>query len=247
MTDTLTKWERVALSKWGSYITDVESKTILQGSALAGPPAQALEVGCEGGRWSKLLADRGWQLTCTDVDHSALSICQRKVPAARCILASSADQRVPVGSGEFSLLLCVEVAPVIHSAWFCAEAARLLKPGGVLVGVSWNSASFRGVAHRWKSSIHGANEGVFYSESYSSLRARLKDSGFQFQTETGFCWGPFSRESNSALIPIFIGIERVFLLRKFPRISPWIIFTCQKAAIGSVAEKPGEQALAGNR
>src|ERR1041384_2315947 len=83
----LTDWERVALSRWGQYVTKVEHHAITTASSMARPPGDAIEVGCEGGRWSKMLADMGWQMTCIDVDRSTLDVCQQKIPAAKCRLA----------------------------------------------------------------------------------------------------------------------------------------------------------------
>ena len=82
-----TYWERVASRRWGVYITGIEKHAILLGQELAGPPTTAFEVGCDGGRWSKLLAELGWTMTCTDVNADALAVCHKRVPDARCILA----------------------------------------------------------------------------------------------------------------------------------------------------------------
>jgi SAM-dependent methyltransferase len=166
-------------------------------------------------------------MTCIDVDEAALAVCQKKAPNARCILTKPTDRSLPLSDGEFSLLLCIEVAPVIHSAWFCAEAARVLKPGGIMVGVSWNSASFRGLASRCKNSLTGKKGGDFYVEPYSSVRSRLSAAGFAFRSELGFCWGPFSRASDSPLIPLFNSVEQVLKLSSFPQASPWVIFIAQ--------------------
>src|SRR5207245_7711329 len=146
----LTYWESAATTKWGSYLTELERQSILQGQSLAGKPTRALEVGCEGGRWSKMLADLGWQMTCIDVNRQCLDECQRKAPHAKCILANPADRAIPCDSGAVALLLCIEVAPVIQSDWFLSEAHRLLGNNGVLVGVLLNRASWRGLLTRMK-------------------------------------------------------------------------------------------------
>src|SRR4051812_31276704 len=85
----VTFWEAVAESRWGKHLTEVERHAIIQAQSLAGKPARALEVGCEGGRWSKLLSDLGWEMTCIDVDPTRLAVCQERIPRARCLLAKS--------------------------------------------------------------------------------------------------------------------------------------------------------------
>ena len=71
----VTKWERVATTRWGAYVSDVEKRAILRGHHLAGTPRTALEIGCEGGRWSKMLNDLGWQMICADINSEALAVC----------------------------------------------------------------------------------------------------------------------------------------------------------------------------
>jgi len=219
MSIELTDWERVALSRWGKYVTKVEHQSIALAASMARPPAEALEIGCEGGRWSKMLADQGWKMTCIDVDRTTLDICQQKVPAANCYLADPRDKNIPEPNAKFSLLLCVEVAPVIHSDWFLAEAARVLKPGGIMVAVAWNRKSLRGFISRRNAS---APDSPFYSESYAEWRRRAVACGFRFESERGFCWAPFSRRSNSPLVPLIVPLERAFRLDSFPSVSPWV-------------------------
>lgn len=224
----LTHWERAALSGWGRYITEIERREICAGADMALQPKRAIEVGCEGGRWSKMLADAGWSMTCIDVDANTLASCRAKVPAAECILVRPEDTQIPAGTSAFSLLLCIEVAPVIHSNWFCSEAARVLQPGGIFVGVAWNKNSLRGSMARARHRSAGVRDSFYYKESYASFRSRLVGSGFALRREIGFCWGPFGRMSNSPLIPIATAFEKNSGLRNLPRLSPWVVFIAEK-------------------
>ena len=141
----MTFWEKAATTRWGTYVTEVERRIIIEGHALAVEPARALEVGCEGGRWSKLLSGLGWMMTCIDVNAAALAACREKVPEADCILAQPSDQTLPCSSDSMALLLCMEVAPVIHSDWFLVESPACCGRAAILVGMAWNSVSLRGV------------------------------------------------------------------------------------------------------
>jgi len=108
----ITYWENVARTRWGSYITEIEKRVILKASNLAGSPTTALEIGCEGGRWSRLLAELGWNMICTDIDPNALEVCQRRIPSAKCILVDPNDSKIPYETRSVKLLLCIEVLPV---------------------------------------------------------------------------------------------------------------------------------------
>jgi hypothetical protein len=93
--DEPTFWEKIARTKWGSYLTEVEKQAILKANDLAVKPTIALEIGCEGGRWSMLLAKLGWKMICTDIDSHTLAICQRRISTAQCILVSPNDSTIP--------------------------------------------------------------------------------------------------------------------------------------------------------
>lgn len=124
-----TFWERAAHSAWGTYISEIEREAILQAHRIAGKPTRALEIGCEGGRWSKLLSDLDWEMTCTDIDANVLTLCQLRLPKARCILAEPESDQIPCETSSIGLLLCMEVPPAIKSQWFLPESCRVLHGG----------------------------------------------------------------------------------------------------------------------
>lgn len=219
-------WEGIAQRRLGRYITDVERRVFDRGIALAGGPGTAIEIGCEGGRWSSILASTGWKLICTDVDPVALGACHRRLPDAKCVLVEKSGKTFPAASGAASLLLAVEVEPVTDSDWFADEAARVLKPGGILMTTFLNSTSVRSVIH--KLLRHSSGKGAFYQRSFASKRKRLLDAGFDLLKQTGCCWIPFSRASDSPLIPFCARLEQLLGVRHFPSISPWVVVLAQK-------------------
>jgi len=227
---TLTVWEKVASTRWGTYVTEVEKRAVMKAHSLVPRPTQALEIGCEGGRWSKMLTDVGWRMTCIDVDREALEACRAKVPQAACILADRGDRTIPCDSSSVALLLCIEVAPVIQSDWFLPEAFRALNSGGIFVGVFWNRLSWRGLQARVRFRMNPGVNADFYSRSYPACRRTILGTGFRLVYEEGFCWSPFGRSSNSPLIPVFVQMERMLGLRRFTAISPWIAVIAQKPA-----------------
>lgn len=229
-TDPLTRWEKIGTgTRWGRYTTAIIEDAVRRAIRLAGTPSAALDVGCEGGRWSLLAAEAGWSLTCTDVDADVLRLCAHRLPEATCILVSPTDTTLPCGDGTISLLLCLEVNPVMDSDWFMAEARRVLRPNGVMVGVLLNRLSLRGQLVRAKQSL-GLASMSFYRWTYPGWRRRMQGTGLQIEHAEGFCWFPLSRASNSSLTSTFERLERVLGLRRIPFLSPWIVFIARARA-----------------
>src|SRR2546425_7136263 len=174
----ITFWEHVAARKWGRYISDIEMQTILRAHRIAGDPATALEIGCDGGRWSQLLSESGWDLICIDVDRQTLGICQKRIPRAKCVLVHPDDRILPCAAGSLQLVLCMEVNSVIESDWFVPEAHRTLKDGGVVVGVCWNRRSLRGMWVRATGLLRTDTRNRFYQVAYVRWKRKLRDVGF---------------------------------------------------------------------
>lgn len=221
-----TRWERVAESAWGQYISGVQRHLISYAQARATTGRDALEIGPDGGRWSRMLADVGWQMTCIDVNPEALELCQQRIPEANCIQADTRDTSLPVSSDAFDLQLCIEVGPVIQSDWILAESFRVLKPGGIFVGIFWNRNSLRGLFS--DATCRLRSEFSFYSQAYLPWRRKLLAQGFEMIHEEGLCWFPFPRQSNSPLIPACVELERALGLNRLIRFSPWVMFIAEK-------------------
>jgi SAM-dependent methyltransferase len=225
---TPTYWDKVNYAKWGQYLLRIERASILKAHALAGRPATAIDIGCGSGNWSELLSTLGWQLVCIDVDQQSLDTCKIRTPGAACILADPSANVITAESNSARLLLCVEVEIILQD-WFQAEVLRVLADGGIFVGVCWNRSSLRGLAWRLKHFPKNAHsKPAYYQLQYASWRSKLVRAGFEFLHEEGFCWPPFQRSSNSFLIPAFAKMERLLLLNRWIRCSPWIAFIARK-------------------
>jgi SAM-dependent methyltransferase len=225
----MTRWDKVALTRWGEYVIAVEKRVILQAQQTAAPPAKALDWGCGSGRWSKLLHELEWQMTCVDVDAEALEICRQNVPAGRHILAERTARRVDCPDQSMRLLLCVEVGPVIERDWFLAEAHRILQRGGLLVSVWWNRHSCRGLACRLKYRLTANKDAEnYYNHSFGEQKRELVKAGFEISMAEGFCWWPFGRSSDSRWIPFFVRLERWLRLNRCVALSPWVMVIARK-------------------
>jgi SAM-dependent methyltransferase len=226
--DDSNEWDRVATSRWGAYVTDIERRAVLRAHEVVRGPGVGLDLGCGAGRWSRLLVDRGWQMVCTDVNAQALRICQRRIPSARCIQRLPEEDTLPCASGSIDLLLCIEVPPVMKSDWFLRESRRVLRAGGTVVAVCWNMLSGRGLFCHARA--RAGLDTDFYNTAYLTWKRKVSENGFRVVHDEGFCWFPHRRNSNSGLVPYSISLERLLGLRKVVALSPWVVVVLQKIA-----------------
>lgn len=220
-------WEDFSRRRWGNYISEIEAETIRFAHQTLGQPSTALEIGAEGGRWSKLLFDLGWQVTCTEIDPVALAVCQQRIPESRCILVDQDSTEFPCESNSQALVLAIEVHELVEQEWFAREVQRVLKPDGLFVGVFQNKHSWRAVLNL-KSILTGTMK--HYTAGYLPWRKKTAALGFKFLREEGICWMPFGRMSDSPLIPAATYLEKALCLRRMTAVSPWIVFAAKNCS-----------------
>ena len=228
-----TFWETIAEeTRWGQYLTAIEREALITAQSLAGEAGTVLEVGCEGGRWSLILSQLGWKNICADVDPTVLALCQQRIPTAQCVQVDPRATRLPCKTATLDLLLCIEVPPVMEGEWINGEAQRTLRAGGFFVGVFMNRLSWRAIAVRartaLKAHMSGNQSQPLYNRSYAYWKETLQRHAFTMVYERGCCWFPFSRSSNSSIIPACVSMEQRFGLQTLTRFSPWIVFVAQK-------------------
>lgn len=228
-----TRWEKLAQqTKWGRYLAAIEQESILYAHQLvAAQKGAVLDIGCGGGRWSKLLYSQEREMIGTEIWKEDLDIYNRQIPSGRAILVKTEDQKLPCDDNTVSLTLCIEVPPVINSNWIMKEVNRVLVDKGVFVGTFFNNLSLRGIYQNWYYVNHHDGEDDcynYYQLSFRKWEKELSGQGFTLRRKTGFCWLPFHRESNNALIPITTTFEHLIGLRRLTSFSPWVIFVIQK-------------------
>jgi SAM-dependent methyltransferase len=219
-----TYWERVATTRWGRYVTERQREALLY-AFDAGRRGTCLDVGCDGGRWSSLAAAHGWQLVCTDVNADSLALCRRRLPTARCLHVSPADKTLPVETNSVELVIVYEVPQLLESHWCVPEVARALSAEGRLVCSYWNPLSLRGGAYRLLRKLRPSSRVLDYygGPPYHSFRKTLQAQGFELVREEGICWFPFTRDSDSRLVPLAVKTEAALGLRHLTGVSPWVL------------------------
>ena len=228
MGDSVQYWDAIASSRWGRYISAAEAAAIESARTAAPAPRTAVDAGCGGGRWTRLLLDHGWSVTGFDVDPDAIRQCRDRNPEADCLIVDADNERLPVADSSASLVVCIEVLAVVRSAWFLREARRVLVPGGRLVAVVWNRHSLRGLLADSSARIRAKGSHPHYRTPYPNWRAQLRREGFAIAAEQGLCWFPFGRSSESRLISLCVVAEHWLGLARLPSISPWVLVTASR-------------------
>ena len=123
--------EHIARPAWGVWQVPEDELGVL--GDVAG--LDVLELGCGGAQWSVGLAQRGARVVGLDVSERQLEHARRRVSDAGVdvTLVQASAEAVPLRDGSFDVVFCD------HGAFNFAdprklvpEAARLLRPGGLL-------------------------------------------------------------------------------------------------------------------
>jgi SAM-dependent methyltransferase len=225
-TSPQTYWDQVNEARWGQYLSALEERIVRQALNSCPAPGTVVDIGCGSGRWSALAAEAGWHPICLDVDAAALNACEHRVPGADCRQLNPNWTTLPVEAGSAQAILCVEVFAVMGRERLTNEVERVLADGGLFVGVFGNLLSWRGLVAQLP--IKGAKQREYYPRTYGAWRSEMKRRGFRYLHEEGYGWAPFTRTSDSPLIPLSTHLEQQLGLRRCKRLSPWVIFIAQK-------------------
>jgi len=91
----------------------------------------ALDLGC--GEGSLTLAVRAGRLTAADVSRVALERARARLEPDARLVELEPDAPLPLGDGEFDLVLCAETIEHVRDVQlFLSEIRRVLRPGGTL-------------------------------------------------------------------------------------------------------------------
>ena len=117
------------------------------------PGSRILDIRCGGGFLAQGLSAGGYEITGVDPSTTALRAAQSTGIAS---LAAGWGERLPFASGTFDAAICSEVLEhVVSPVTVLSEAARVLRPGGVLLfsvpNRTWISRLVLiGLAQRWR-------------------------------------------------------------------------------------------------
>ena len=207
-----THWEKAAKTKMGKYLTQMESDFILK--SFTQLPTYIMDVGAETGRFTSLASEKNATVVGMDIDSYGLKRLKLKNKNVDVIKADL--RKIPIKDGVFDAILMIEVLDYIHNLnEALTECNRTLKINASLIFSFGNKSSLKS---RFRELF-----GKSYRHSYKIVMRSLFKTGFAVVRKMGYCWLPFGRTSESQLIPFFAFLEKLFALRRIPRLSPWVI------------------------
>lgn len=198
----------------GKYLTKIETDFIKKSVDLSQENITVMDVGAEAGRFSLIATNKKTTVISIDLNSYALKRLKKKSREVNVILA---DARVlPIKDGVFDFVFMIEVLdyiPELEQA--LAECKRSLKPNASSVMSFGNKSSLKA---RLK-----AMQGKSYSHSYQEVIQCLFKTGFVIKRKMGYSWLPLGRTSQSNIVYLLAGFERLFGLRRVVKFSPWVI------------------------
>ena len=222
-------WHEVATSRMGAHVTAVEAAFITQ-ALESRPPGMVLDIGAGSGRLEFAMREHARTVVATDVDTDELSRMEDDPLVAPVGVAPLPS--LPVRDDSLDWIVAIEVPAASDELWFPAECQRAVKPGGGIVLMVYNAASYKGLfarlLARWRAARGVRWASLYYQRSLSEHIDRWQSAGFAPVRQTGFYWSPLPRSSNSPLVAAGSASERLLGLRKMTAISPWVLIQLRR-------------------
>lgn len=209
-----THWEKAAKTRMGKYLTHIETDFISKSINTSQEKMTLMDVGAEAGRFSLLAANNNATVVSIDVDSYSLKRLKLKNKQVNVIQADA--RKIPLKDEVFDVIFMIEVLdyiPELEEA--LTECNRTLKPNASSILSFGNKSSLKSKLRE----MHGKS----YRHSYKKVMHCLSKTGFNIKKKIGYSWLPFGRTSESRLVSVLAGMERVLGFRRVPRFSPWVI------------------------
>jgi SAM-dependent methyltransferase len=150
----------------------------------------ALDLGCGGGTYVRLLAGLGHRAIGLDYSLPSLARALGADPGGKARYLAGEAYALPFGPGAFDLVLCIGVLQALaEPAPAIGEMARVLRPGGVLVVEALNGRGLAGLA---KEAARRARRLPRRVKSYApgDVRRWLAAHGLRVEAARGLCLPP---------------------------------------------------------
>ena len=215
-----THWEKAAKTRMGKYLTNLETDFISKSIDLSQENITVMDVGAEAGRFSLLAANSKATVVSVDVNSYALKRLKLKTKQVNIIQADA--RHLPLKDEVFVVFMIevLDYIPELEQALI--ECKRTLKPNASSILSFGNKSSLKAKLK--------AMQGKSYRHSYKKVMQCLSKTGLMVKRKTGYSWLPFGRTSQSRLVPVLAGGERIFGLRRVVRFSPRVIMYITKSS-----------------
>jgi SAM-dependent methyltransferase len=115
----------------------------------SGPAGKALDVGCGEGRFSRLLAARGWETVGIDPSASLIAHARRLQPDGDFRVVGA--ERLPFEANAFDLVVAyMSLVDIADAKGAITEMARVLRPGGHFLIANLSSSATAANPNPWK-------------------------------------------------------------------------------------------------
>jgi SAM-dependent methyltransferase len=122
------------LNQYYARFQEVVFRKLLAGAAPAlpapGAARRALDVGCGAGRWCRLLASEGYEVTGVDLQEGLLAQNRERMPTVRFVSGSMQDFASESGFDLVTTVTVLQHNPPADQDGMIANMRRLLRPGG---------------------------------------------------------------------------------------------------------------------
>ena len=217
-------------SVMGCYTTAFEQGIMTLVLGNAGKGLKILDVGGGDGQHSVHVRSLGHEPVLLEYDWAPIEIHLARGSGIPAIQASGLD--LPIAKETFDAVMTIEVSVCFTglndaNVAFFSDVHRVLRPGGLFLLTAFNRDSYINILKKFKKNRPGW-EDMYYREGMGDYKRKLSDAGFTVEHCWGYRWLPFTRQSNSRLIPRLAGLEKLLLLRHLPHFSPWLFFVARK-------------------
>jgi len=169
----------------------VEAVQSLLRSRGAGPPSSALDLGCGGGTYVRLLAKEGHRAFGFDYSHPSLlrALAADADPHRRYVQGEA--YRLPFRERSFDLILAIGIFQALGAPERALdEIARVLRPGGHVILEALNAHELIALAKRARQSLRGGGEDPVRTYPPETIRGWLEVRGLRPMTRVGIYLPP---------------------------------------------------------
>lgn len=174
--------------------TDIVSSLIP--SAGGGSPKTALDIGCGGGVFTKMLSAKGYECLGIDTDRERIETAQKDFGTERSKFEVQDATQLKCPSKSYDVVLCLEVIEHLgNPEHLLTEIRRVTKPEGLVVFSTPNRCSPEGLAGMTLQRLGGrkwnawdpTHVTIFSSSEFLRL---LRDNGLEPVRVVGYCYFP---------------------------------------------------------
>jgi SAM-dependent methyltransferase len=118
------------LNRYYARFQDVVFRTLLESVTPSSGPRRALDVGCGAGRWCRVLASHGYEVTGVDLQAPLLAKNRERLPGVHFVCGSLQDFSSDLPFDLVTTVTVLQHNPAADQDRMIAKMRRLLRPGG---------------------------------------------------------------------------------------------------------------------